>query len=91
LKTIFFLCALGELCGYITVSFRYGGLMRATVDPNRCDIAGICVVICPEVFRFHEGSKKAYVTRVEIPKNLEQKCLEAAKKCPNKAIIILRD
>ncbi len=65
--------------------------MKATVDPNRCDIAGICVMICPEVFRFHEGSKKAYVTRVEIPKNLEQKCLEAAKKCPNKAIIILRD
>ncbi len=37
------------------------------------------------------GSKKAYVTRVEIPKNLEQKCLEAAKKCPNKAIIIISD
>ena len=61
--------------------------MKATVDPNKCDIAGICVQICPEVFRFHEGSKKAYVTRVEIPKNLEQKCVEAAKKCPNKAII----
>ncbi|MGB7030610.1 MAG: ferredoxin [Syntrophobacteria bacterium] len=54
-------------------------------------MAGICVVICPEVFRFHEGSKKAYVTRKEIPKNLEQKCLEAAKKCPNKAIIIISD
>ena len=65
--------------------------MRAPVDPNRCDNAGICVVICPEVFRFHEGSKKAYVTRSEIPKNLEEKCLEAAQKCPNKAIIILRD
>ena len=75
---------------YLTC-FMYGGLMKATVDPNRCDIAGICVVICPEVFRFHEGSKKAYVTRSEIPKNLEQKCLEAAKKCPNKAIIIIRD
>ena len=70
---------------------RQGEVMRATVDPNRCDIAGICVVICPEVFRFHEGSKKEYVTRSEILKNLEQKRLEAAKKCPNKAIIILRD
>ena len=68
-----------------------GDPMRATVDPNRCDIAGICVKLCPEVFRFHEGSKKAYVTRVEIPKELEPKCLEAAKKCPNKAIIILQD
>jgi len=68
-----------------------GDLMRATVDPNKCDIAGICVMICPEVFRFHEGSKKAYVTRKDIPKNLEQKCLEAAKKCPHKAIIILTD
>ena len=68
-----------------------GDLMRVTVDQNRCDIAGVCVQMCPEVFRFHEGSKKAYVTRKEIPKNLEQKCMEAAKKCPNKAIIILRD
>jgi ferredoxin len=48
-------------------------------------------VISPEVFRFHEGTKKAYVTRSDIPKNLEEKCLEAAKKCPNKAIILLRD
>jgi ferredoxin len=65
--------------------------MRATVDPNKCDVAGICVKVCPEVFRFHEGSKKAYVIRKDIPKDLEQKCLEAAKKCPTKAIIILRD
>ena len=70
---------------------RQGEAMRATVDPNRCDIAGVCVVICPKVFPFHEGSKKEYVTRSEILKNLEQKRLEAAKKCPNKAIIILRD
>ncbi len=70
---------------------RQGEVMRATVDPNRCDIAGVCVVICPEVFPFHEGSKKEYVTRSEILKNLERKRLEAAKKCPNKAIIILRD
>lgn len=65
--------------------------MRATVDSHRCDIAGICVKVCPEIFRFHEGSKKAYVTVSEIPKNLEQKCLEAARKCPNKAIIIMQD
>jgi ferredoxin len=65
--------------------------MKATVDPNRCDIADICVVISPEVFRFHQGSKKSYVTRSEIPKNLEEKCLEAAKKCPNKEIILLPD
>jgi ferredoxin len=65
--------------------------MRVTVDPSRCDIAGICVQICPEVFRFHEGSKKAYVFRKEIPKQLEQKCLDAAKKCPNKAIIVMQD
>ncbi|UCE84436.1 MAG: ferredoxin [Deltaproteobacteria bacterium] len=53
--------------------------------------SNICVQICPEVFRFHEGSKKPYVTRVELPKDLEQKCLEAAKKCPNNPIIIIGD
>jgi ferredoxin len=75
----------------LTIVTCRGDLMRATVDPNKCDVAGICVKVCPEVFRFHEGSKKAYVIRKEIPKDLEQKCLEAAKKCPTKAIIILRD
>ena len=65
--------------------------MRVTVDPNRCDIAGVCVQTCPEVFRFHEGSKKAYVFRKEIPKDLEAKCLEAARKCPTKAIIIMEE
>ncbi|MBW1981366.1 MAG: ferredoxin [Deltaproteobacteria bacterium] len=65
--------------------------MRAMVDPRRCDVAGICVKVCPEIFRFHEGSKKAYVIKSEIPRNLEQKCLEAANKCPNKAIIIMQD
>ena len=71
---------------------RYRGvLMWVTVEPHRCEVAGICVQICPEVFRFHEGSKKAYVTRSEIPKNLEEECLKAANKCPNKAIVIIRD
>ena len=64
--------------------------MRATVDPIKYDIAGVCVQICPEVFRFHEGSKKAYVTRSKIPKNLEERCQKAADKCPNKAIVIIR-
>jgi len=61
------------------------------VDQIKCQTAGLCVKACPEVFRFQEGSKKATVILKEIPYNLREKCLEAARKCPNEAISIRED
>jgi ferredoxin len=62
--------------------------MKAEVDQIKCGTIGICVKICPQVFRFHPGSKKAYVQVDEIPPQYELKCIEAAEKCPNNAITI---
>lgn len=62
--------------------------MKAEVDPIRCGTIGICVQICPQVFRFRPGDKKAYVRLDEIPCEFWEKCREAAEKCPNKAITI---
>jgi ferredoxin len=62
--------------------------MRVYVDPKRCHTIGACVQICPEIFRFHEGSKKAYAIINEVPPHLEDKCCEAAKACPQEAVII---
>ncbi len=62
--------------------------MKAEVDEAKCGTIGLCVQICPEVFRFHPGSKKAYAMMPEVPPHLQAKCIEAAGKCPNDAIII---
>ncbi len=62
--------------------------MKVEVDQLKCGTAGICVQICPQVFRFREGSKKAYAPMPEVPPRYEEECLEAARKCPKDAIMI---
>ena len=62
--------------------------MKVQVDQVKCGTAGICVKLCPEVFRFQEGSKKATAVLEEIPLAFQQKCKEAARKCPILAITI---
>jgi ferredoxin len=63
--------------------------MRARVIQSKCGTVGMCVKICPEIFRFQEGSKKATVMFDKIPLHLEKKCLKAADSCPNEAIVVL--
>jgi ferredoxin len=62
--------------------------MKVQVDQVKCGTIGFCVKICPEVFRFHPGSKKAYAMMPEVPSHLQARCTEAAQRCPNNAIII---
>jgi ferredoxin len=62
--------------------------MKAKVNQMKCVTVGICVKICPEVFRFQEGSKKATVVLDPIPAAFHDKCRKAARECPNNAIII---
>lgn len=63
--------------------------MKVEVDPLKCEIAGICVKECPEVFRFQEGNKKAVAIPGDVPPSLEAKCREVAERCPAKAIRIM--
>lgn len=62
--------------------------MKVEVDQLKCRTAGLCVMKCPEVFRFQEGSKRAEVLLDEIPVSLQQKCRKAVRACPNNAITI---
>ncbi len=62
--------------------------MKVEVDQLKCGTIGICVKICPQVFRFQEGSKKATVILDPIPEIYWDKCLKAARECPNKAVMI---
>jgi ferredoxin len=62
--------------------------MRAEVDQLKCRTAGECVRTCPDVFRFQEGSKRATVLLDPIPAHLEKKVREAARRCPQDAVLV---
>ncbi|MFY9396820.1 MAG: ferredoxin [Desulfomonilia bacterium] len=62
--------------------------MKAEIDEVKCETVGNCVKICPEIFRFHPGSKKAYAMVPEVPLHLQEKCIRAARACPTGAVIL---
>ena len=47
---------------------------------------GNCVRICPEVFQFTAGSKKATAVVNPIPEKFKERCITAARSCPQGAI-----
>ena len=63
--------------------------MRARVLQEKCGGVGMCVKICPDLFRFQEGSKKAATLLDKVPQKFEKECRKAADSCPNKAIVVL--
>lgn len=62
--------------------------MKVRVDQLKCDTSAICVKECPTLFRFQEGSKRAEALMETVPPELERKCIEVAKHCPKRAIIL---
>jgi ferredoxin len=62
--------------------------MRARVDQLKCRTVGECVKTCPDVFRFQEGSKRATVLLDPIPPQFKKKVREAARRCPENAVIV---
>jgi ferredoxin len=62
--------------------------MRAKVDQLKCRTVGECVKTCPDVFRFQEGSKRATVLLDPIPPQFEKKVRQAARRCPENAVIV---
>lgn len=62
--------------------------MQVTILLNKCGTIGKCVQICPEVFQFQPGHKKAAVVSNPVPKIYEDDCRKAAAACPNDAVVI---
>ncbi len=62
--------------------------MKVNVDQKRCRTYGLCVEICPDVFRFEPGSKKAAAILKDVPDHLQAACRQAAAKCAACAIVI---
>ena len=60
--------------------------MIAKVDQDTCIGCGLCVEICPQVFRME--ADKAVVHVVVVPKEAEGSCGQAADDCPVTAITV---
>lgn len=62
--------------------------MKVCIDQTRCETAGICVQLCPQIFRFEPGSNKAVAVTPEVPREYESRCRDAAHRCPVQAICL---
>ncbi|MCI1930378.1 MAG: ferredoxin [Clostridia bacterium] len=61
--------------------------MIAKIDKSGCISCGLCVSVCPDVFRMGEdGAAEVYVDT--IPSKDETKATEAQKSCPVSVITI---
>ncbi len=61
--------------------------MKASVDQDGCISCGLCIEVCPEVFSYNENDVSQAIDG-EIPKNYEDKAIEARDGCPVSVIDI---
>lgn len=59
--------------------------MKATVN-DECIACGLCVEVCPEVFKMSDSGEIAEVIVDEVPDANQDSCREAADGCPVDAI-----
>lgn len=58
---------------------------------NYCMLCSVCADICPELFEMDENSGVMQVKCEKVPKELEQKALEAVGSCGVHAIIVMEE
>ena len=61
--------------------------MKATIDRDGCISCGLCAETCPEAFRIGDDGK-AEVYRTPVPKEAENKAVEARDGCPVSVITV---
>ena len=63
--------------------------MKVHVDPDRCQGHTLCAMIAPDVFQLDDvdGHSTALIEG-EVPAELQAKVAEAARSCPEQAIVV---
>ncbi|MEL7609858.1 MAG: ferredoxin [Bacillota bacterium] len=61
--------------------------MKATLDRDGCISCGLCAETCPEVFRMGDDGI-AEVYHEDVPKEVEDKAVEAQEGCPVSVITV---
>ena len=67
-----------------------GVILRAFADRERCCGYGICMQLCPEVFKV-DGDGLVYLESEIVPAGLEQEATDAAAGCPSQALRVVAD
>ena len=67
-----------------------GAILRAVADRERCCGYGICMQLCPEVFKA-DDSGLVYLDSEIVPAGLEKEATEAAASCPALALRVVAD
>lgn len=62
--------------------------MKASVDQDGCISCGLCVDVCPEVFRYNENDV-SQATEGNIPSNCLESAKEARDGCPVSVIDLM--
>ncbi len=62
--------------------------MKVMVNGFACDGHSQCVAVAPESFRLGTDGK-AYALFTTVPEDLESTVLDAQRRCPNNAVMVL--
>lgn len=64
--------------------------MKVTVSQEGCIGCGMCIDICPEVFKYNDDFKSEVIPEAlseDMPEDLKAKIVEAKEACPVDAIV----
>ncbi|MEA3140192.1 MAG: ferredoxin [Gammaproteobacteria bacterium] len=67
-----------------------GATLRAFADRERCCGYGICMQLCPEVFKADDNGL-VYLANEIVPAALAAEAREAAASCPAEALRVVAD
>ena len=62
--------------------------MKVRVDPDKCQGHTLCAMAAPDAFELSEYDGHSTARFEVVPPQLEGKVLDAAKTCPEQAIVI---
>jgi ferredoxin len=62
--------------------------MKVHVDPELCQGHTLCAMTAPELFGLRDEDGHAYAVESEVPPELEGKARDAARSCPEQAIVL---
>ncbi|MDM3975379.1 ferredoxin [Mycobacterium marseillense] len=61
--------------------------MKVRVESARCQGHTLCAMIAPEVFELDDIDGHAHVRNEQVPSELRRQVREAARSCPEQAIV----
>jgi ferredoxin len=62
--------------------------MKVHVDPELCQGHTLCAMTAPELFGLRDEDGHAHAIENDVPPELEDKARDAARSCPEQAIVL---